>query len=100
MNYDYAYVYILTNFSKTVLYTGVTTNLYQRITDHKNEQGSTFTLKYKVKNLVRLQAFARIKDAIEKEKQIKRWRRSWKEELINKQNPEWKDLYEEIIPFA
>ena len=100
MIHEYAYVYILTNFSKTVLYTGVTTKLYQRITEHKNDLGSTFTRKYKVKNLVWYQAFNRIEDAIHKEKQIKRWRRSWKEDLVNKQNPAWKDLYEEIVHLA
>ena len=97
MNLEYAYVYILTNFSKTVLYTGVTTNLYQRITDHKNGLGSTFTRKYNVKSLIWYQAFNNIEEAIHKEKQIKRWRRAWKEDLINQQNPDWKDLYEDIV---
>ena len=95
----FAYVYILTNFRKSTLYIGVTTNLKQRISDHKNGIGSIFTQKYKVYKLIWYQGFEKIEDAITKEKQIKRWRRAWKDEMISTFNPDWKDLFWEIMGY-
>jgi putative endonuclease len=91
-----AYVYLLTNKTKTVIYTGVTSNLIKRIYEHKNDFISGFTSKYKVKNLVYYQVFDDIINAIEREKQIKSWKRKKKEQLINSMNPDWHDLYDEL----
>ncbi len=92
------YVYILTNFTKTVLYTGVTNNLEQRIVEHYLSRGNskTFTGKYHVFYLLFYESYDYINDAIAREKEIKGWRRSKKEELINSFNPEWKFLNEEL----
>ncbi|MDW3645651.1 MAG: GIY-YIG nuclease family protein [Bacteroidia bacterium] len=97
MIHDYAYVYLLGNFNRNVLYTGVTTDLKQRITDHKNGIGSSFTQKYNIHILLWYQSFERIEDAITREKQIKRWRREWKEKLIRDFNPDFKDLYFDML---
>lgn len=89
------YVYILANFQKTVLYVGVTNDLVRRLSEH--QQGlSTFTSKYNCFYLVYWEYHQYINNAIEREKEIKGWRRSKKEGLINSFNPEWKFLNEEI----
>jgi putative endonuclease len=89
------YVYILANFQKTVLYVGVTNDLVRRLNEHR--QGvSTFTAKYNCFYLVYWEHYQYINNAIEREKEIKGWRRSKKEALINNFNPEWKFLNEEI----
>jgi len=90
------YVYILTNKSNKVLYTGVTNNLSRRIYEHKNKLVPGFTVKYNVSKLVYHEAYDDIRDAIQREKNIKKWYRKWKVELINKFNPQWKDLYNEL----
>lgn len=90
------YVYILTNKIKTVLYIGVTNNLKRRIYEHKNKLISGFTEKYNVDRLIYYEHFDNINDAIKREKQLKKWNRKWKEELITKENPDWNDLYNEI----
>jgi len=87
-----SFVYIVTNHSKTTLYIGVTANIVERITQHKNKIGSYFTIKYNLNYVVYIEEFDRIEDAIKREKQLKKWNREWKENLINKDNPEWKDL--------
>ena len=92
-----AYVYILASSKNGTLYTGVTTQLTQRIYKHKNELTPGFSQKYKVKKLVYYEMFDDIENAILREKQIKKWNREWKIKLIEKQNPEWKDLYQEIL---
>ena len=90
------YVYILTNKTKTVLYTGVTNDLYRRVNEHRNElNGNSFTAKYKTHNLVYYETTESSISAIEREKQIKAGSRRKKEALINAFNPEWKDLFEE-----
>ncbi len=94
-NYNF-YVYILTNKAKTVLYIGVTNNLVRRIYEHKNKLIPGFTKKYNVELLIYFEHFENINDAIKREKQLKKWNRKWKEELIIKENPEWDDLYNEI----
>ena len=88
------FVYIMTNKSHTVLYTGFTDDLERRVYEHKNEVYKGFTSRYKCKKLIYYEEFGDIEEALHREKQLKRWRRSWKEELINKANLEWLDLYE------
>ena len=93
------YVYILTNFHKTVLYTGVTNNLEQRIIEHWQSRGnaSTFVGKYHAFNLLFYEGYAYVNDAIYREKEIKGWRRSKKESLISDFNPDWKFLNGELF---
>ena len=85
------YVYIITNITNTVLYTGVTNNLERRVFEHKN-YGKGFTGKYRCFKLVYYDETNQIIEAIAREKQIKGMGRSKKEALINSINPEWKDL--------
>jgi putative endonuclease len=87
------YLYILTNYTNKVLYLGVTNNLKRRILEHKNAVNEGFTKKYKCKKLVWFEEFSDIKFAIEKEKKMKKWKRKYKENLINDMNPGWDDLY-------
>ncbi|MBP5616848.1 MAG: GIY-YIG nuclease family protein [Elusimicrobiaceae bacterium] len=87
-----ACVYILTNHTNTVLYIGVTSNLERRIYEHKSGLLPGFSKRYKLCKLVHCESCSSILDAIRREKQLKSWRRSWKEELINRVNPQWKDL--------
>jgi putative endonuclease len=88
------YVYIATNRSKT-LYIGVTNDLERRMDEHKRKVGSAFAAKYNITRLVYYEQFADIRDAIEWEKQLKKWRREKKIWLIERENPEWEDLSEE-----
>jgi putative endonuclease len=92
------YVYILTNKTKTVLYIGVTNNLKERLYSHKNPEAisKSFTTKYKVFYLVYYEYFTDINQAITREKQLKKWRREKKNNLINEFNPNWKFLDTEI----
>jgi putative endonuclease len=85
------YVYIMTNNSRT-LYTGVTGDLESRVFQHKFEQGSVFTSKYKINQLVYYESFTDVLDAIAREKQIKGWVRAKKITLIESTNPDWEDL--------
>jgi len=91
MSYDYCAVYIMTNNSGT-LYIGVTRNLPQRVWQHKNKLLPGFTKKYNIDELVYYEQTTNIVSAIEREKQLKKWRRGKKIKLIEKDNPEWKDL--------
>ncbi len=91
------YVYILASQRNGTLYTGMTSNLIQRIWQHNEELVDGFTMKYRVKKLVYFEAHDSAESAISREKQIKKWLRAWKLELIEKSNPEWKDLYEVIV---
>ncbi len=91
-----SYIYILTNISRTVLYIGVTSDLIKRVTDHKNAEGSIFTKKYNLKYLLYFEEFSDINQAIQREKQLKNWRKEWKLNLISVLNPELKDLFDEI----
>ena len=90
------YVYIISNKNRTVLYTGVTSNLAHRIWEHKSGEGSSFTKKYNCVDILFYEFFDSIEEAIQREKNIKKYRRSWKEELIKKENPGMKDLYDQI----
>lgn len=94
-----AFVYILTNHSKSTLYVGVTANLTNRISDHKNGRGSDFCIRYNCNQLVFLRDFDSIQEAIAFEKRLKRWRRVWKEELIETINPDWNDLSDTFIGY-
>ncbi|MBE7079850.1 MAG: GIY-YIG nuclease family protein [Clostridiales bacterium] len=90
------YVYIMTNKTQTVLYTGVTNDLTRRVYEHKNHlDKNSFTARYKICKLVYYESTTDIKNAIIREKQIKNLLRKKKEDLINSLNPEWNDLYEE-----
>jgi putative endonuclease len=91
-----SYVYILASRRNGTLYTGVTADLSHRINQHREGRGSAFTSKYGVDRLVWYEIFSDIRDAISAEKRIKRWRRAWKLQLIEKMNPQWLDLYETI----
>ena len=92
------YVYILTNITNTVLYTGVTNNLVKRVWEHKNKfDNNSFTSKYNVSKLVYYEVLQTSYDAISREKQIKAGSRIRKLALIKKINLEFRDLYEEII---
>ena len=93
------FVYILTNTSKTVLYTGITSDLEKRLNEHKaGDKGeSAFTSRYGVKYLLHYERFQRATDAIAREKEIKGWRREKKVKLIESENPYWKFLNEEEI---
>jgi len=93
------YVYILTNFRKTVLYTGMTNDLVRRLKEHENDAKNgqkTSAGKYKCIYLVYWQRFQYVWHAIESEKEIKLWKRDKKETLINEFNPGWKFLNEQI----
>lgn len=90
------YVYILTNKKNGVLYTGVTNDIVARTDSHKRGVGSGFTRKYKLDKLVHVEEFDDIGDAIYREKQIKGWLRKKKVQLIEKDNPEWKDLADDF----
>ncbi|MFI3240620.1 MAG: GIY-YIG nuclease family protein [Bacteroidales bacterium] len=85
-------VYIMTNFTNTVLYIGVTNNLYRRIYEHKSLSYEGFTKLYKCTKIVYYEDFGDINQAIAREKQLKNWKRKWKEELIDSFNPKWEDL--------
>lgn len=93
----YYYVYIITNLRNTVLYTGVTGSIVGRIYHHKNKTVSSFSNKYNLDKLVYYEIFEDINLAIIREKQIKVGSRKKKIELINKFNPEWKDLYSTLF---
>jgi putative endonuclease len=88
-----AYVYILASKPRGVLYTGVTSNLPVRAEQHKAGVVRGFTAKYGAKLLVWFQGFDDLRDAIDHEKRLKRWRRDWKIKLIEASNPNWDDLH-------
>lgn len=83
--------------SSGVLYTGMTNDLRRRTFEHKNKLIEGFTEKYNCNKLVYFESCTDIKSILEREKQIKNWNRSKKERLINKDNPEWRDLSDQII---
>jgi putative endonuclease len=91
------YVYILFNKKNGTLYTGVTSNLVKRIYEHKNKLVEGFTKKYGTDKLGYYEIFDSITNAIEREKQIKSGKRKDKLALVEKMNPNWNDLYDEII---
>ncbi len=91
------FVYILTNRSNNALYIGTTSNLIQRTYQHKEHLlPQSHTAKYNEVKLVYYEVFGNMLDAIAREKQLKKWNRSWKRHLITKFNPHWRDLYNEL----
>mgnify|MGYP001470585033 FL=1 len=94
MNY---YVYIMASKRNGTLYIGVTNHLIRRVYEHKNGLLEGFTKKYKIDNLVYYELTTTIESAIKREKQLKKWNRQWKINLIEKNNPGWDDLYSELI---
>ena len=91
------YVYIMTNATNTVTYTGVTNDLYRRTYEHKNILVKGFTSRYKINKLVYYEVSDSIESAILREKQIKSWSRKDKVALINNMNSDWYDLFEELL---
>ena len=87
------FVYVLASSRNGTLYIGVTSNLLKRVWEHKNNFIDGFTKKYSVHMLVYFEETSEIESAIQREKQLKTWKRNWKLELIEKGNPEWRDLY-------
>ena len=94
---DHVYfVYILANKRNGTLYVGVTNDLIRRIVEHKYKYIKGFTEKYKVDKLVYYESFKYVNDAIQRESNLKAWKRRWKIELIEKENKYWKDLFYDL----
>ncbi len=91
------YVYILSSQKNSALYIGVTSDLIKRIWQHRQKLVKGFTEKYNINKLVYFEQFRDPENAIRREKRLKKYNRKWKIELIEKSNPDWKDLYEDII---
>jgi len=92
------FIYMMTNKHKSVLYIGVTSHLSSRIFEHRNHlYSNSFTARYNTEYLVYYEGFKQIEEAIAREKQLKKWSRKKKDALINMQNPNWKDLYDEVM---
>jgi len=96
LNEKQFYVYILTNWNNKVLYVGITSNLKKRLYEHQNQLEDGFTKKYNLFKLIYFETVKEVRSAITREKQIKGWRRSKKDDLVTQMNPEWKDLRFEI----
>ena len=92
-----SYVYILASKYNGTLYIGMTSDLVKRVWEHKNKFVSGFTAQYNVTNLVYYEIFNDIQLAAAREKRLKEWKRQWKIDLIQKMNPDWQDLYHNII---
>lgn len=90
-------VYILASRRNGTLYVGVTSDLVKRVWEHKNNIAEGFTKKYGVHCLVYFETYDNPNSAIAREKQLKKWERSWKIELIEDRNPKWRDLYLDIL---
>jgi putative endonuclease len=90
------YIYIQSNFTRSTLYVGVTANLSERSFKHKIGEGSTFTTKYKCTDLIYYEFYETIEEAIIREKQLKKWKREWKIELIKEMNPTLTNLYDDV----
>ena len=97
MNTKNYFIYIATNKTNTVLYTGITNNLVKRIYQHKNKIVSSFSSKYNINKLVYYEVFKDVNDTIKREKQIKAGSRKKKLELVKKMNPYFEDLYKTIL---
>ncbi|HET7550443.1 MAG TPA: GIY-YIG nuclease family protein [Gemmatimonadaceae bacterium] len=90
-------VYILASKRRGTLYIGVTSDLVKRVWEHRNDLVAGFTREYRVHRLVYFEFHQRMQDAIQREKRLKKWNRMWKIELIENRNPEWRDLWGEIV---
>lgn len=91
------YVYLLASRKQGTLYLGVTNDLIRRVYQHKSKSLQSFTSRYDVDRLVWFECYDDPTTAIMREKEIKKWRRAWKIHLIEKENPDWKDLYPDIV---
>ena len=91
------FCYIMTNRPRGVLYVGVTSNLPRRAYEHRMGLLEGFTSRYGLTRLVHYEQYALIVDALQREKTIKRWMRAWKIELVEKENPGWADLYDQLF---
>jgi putative endonuclease len=91
------YVYIICNKPNGTLYTGITSDLIKRIWQHKKGLVEGFSKKYGVKTLVYFEVLKDVEEAILREKRIKKWNRKWKINLIEKANPDWNDLYQNLV---
>lgn len=91
------YVYIMSNEYRTTFYVGVTSSLTRRIEEHRFAVGSRFTSKYRLKDLMYYETLESMTEAVAREKQLKRWHRDWKLNLIRSANPDLKDLSGEVI---
>ena len=91
------YVYMLSNKKHGVIYKGVTSNIIKRIYEHKHLNGSKFTSTYNLKKLVWFERCENWENAIAWEKRLRRYPRQWKINLIEKDNPKWRDLYEQLV---
>ncbi len=89
------YVYLLTNWNNNVMYVGMTNNLERRLYEHKNKLVKGFSSKYNLNKLVYFEETSEVRSALEREKEIKKWRREKKNSLVKGMNPEWKDLSKE-----
>ena len=90
------WVYILASRPGGSLYAGVTNDLSRRVWEHKQRKGGEHTRRYKIDRLVYYESYPDVRDAIQREKNIKKWSRAWKTNLILSMNPTWRDLYEEL----
>lgn len=87
------HVYIMANHRNGTIYLGVTNNLARRVYEHQEKLFRGFSSTYYTNKLVFYESYADVRDAITREKQIKKWNRAWKIELIERSNPEWRDLW-------
>ncbi len=91
------FVYILANRKEGTIYVGITSDIIRRVYEHKTKSDDGFTSEYNVDRLVYFEQFFDVLEAIAREKRLKRWRRNWKIELIESGNPEWRDLYDDLL---
>ena len=92
------YVYILANVTNVAVYIGMTNNLIRRVYEHRNHiDPDSFTSQYNIHKLVYFEQTSDVRAALEREKQLKGWKRSKKNALVEKMNPQWKDLYPELL---
>ena len=95
------FVYLLASKINGILYIGMTNDLQRRIFEHKSKSTKTFTSKYRIHKLVYFETYQNVNEAISREKNLKKWKRDWKINLIQKNNPYWKDLsfdwYREVL---
>ena len=96
MNKKY-YVYILTNMNNNVMYIGVTNNLVNRVRQHREKINNGFSKRYNVNKLVYYEVYEDVYEAISREKQLKNWRRDWKNNLVESVNKKWEDLSNNIL---
>lgn len=90
-------VYLLASKRNGTLYVGVTSDLARRVWEHRNGVADGFTRQYRVHRLVHVEFHATMEDSIRREKRLKKWRRAWKIRLIEESNPDWRDLYEDLL---